>query len=167
MRMQVQSLALQGGLRIQHCHELRGRSQTQLGSGIAVPVAEAGSYSSNLTPSLGTSICRGCGPKKQKKKKTKNKKQTNKKNAQVHGKCGLIEGSANFCNIPGRSPAAGWSHLQDTCQLSEPRKMMLTKLRARIWHFFSAWSHRHPSPGPLLFSFVLEIHLFLQRFLSL
>ena len=37
----------------------------------------AGSYSSNWTPSLGTSICRGCGPKKTKRKsiREKNRKQ--------------------------------------------------------------------------------------------
>jgi len=34
----------------------------QLRSGVVV--AKVGSYSSNLTPSLGTSICCGCGPKK-------------------------------------------------------------------------------------------------------
>ena len=37
----------------------------QLGSGVAV----AGSYISDRTPSLGTSVCHGCSPKKQKKKK--------------------------------------------------------------------------------------------------
>ena len=42
-----------------------------LRSDIAVAVAQAGSYSSDLTPSLGTYICYGCGPKKQKKKKMK------------------------------------------------------------------------------------------------
>ena len=42
------------------------RSQTQLGSGVAVAVALSGSCSSNLNPSLGTSICHGCSPKKQK-----------------------------------------------------------------------------------------------------
>ena len=36
MRMQVQSQASLRGLRIWHCHELWCRSQTQLGSGIAV-----------------------------------------------------------------------------------------------------------------------------------
>jgi len=41
----------------------------QLGSGVAVAVAQAGSCSSDLTPSLGTSICHGCGPKKTEKKK--------------------------------------------------------------------------------------------------
>ena len=43
----------------------------------AVAVVQAGSYSSNLTPGLGTSICCGCGPKrtKDKKKKRKEKKE--------------------------------------------------------------------------------------------
>ena len=36
-RLQVQSLALLSGLRIQRCHELWWRSQTRLGSGVAVP----------------------------------------------------------------------------------------------------------------------------------
>ena len=35
MRTQAQSLALLGGLRIWHCHELWGKSQTQLRSGVA------------------------------------------------------------------------------------------------------------------------------------
>ena len=39
----------------------------QLGSGVDVAVAQAGSCSSNLTPSLGTSICLRCGHKKKKK----------------------------------------------------------------------------------------------------
>ena len=42
--------------------------QTQLRSGIAVVVVEAGGYSSDWTPSLGTLICRRCGPKKTKDK---------------------------------------------------------------------------------------------------
>ena len=69
MRMQVQTLAPLGGLRIQHCHERWCRSQIQLGSGIAVAVAVAGSLSSDLTPSLRTSLCHRCGYKKEKKKK--------------------------------------------------------------------------------------------------
>ena len=63
MRMQVQSLALLWGLRIWHCH-----SHTRLGSGIAAAVVQAGSYNSHLTPSLGASICYGCGPGKKKKR---------------------------------------------------------------------------------------------------
>ena len=35
-----------------------------LGSGVAVAVVPAGSCSSDWTPSLGTSICRRCDPKK-------------------------------------------------------------------------------------------------------
>ena len=51
---------LLSGLRIWRCCELWGRLQTC----IAVAVVQAGSYSSDSTPSLGTSTCRGCGPKK-------------------------------------------------------------------------------------------------------
>ena len=51
-------------LKIYCCPELQCRLQTQLGSGVAVAVVGAGSCSSNSTPSLGTSICHGCGPKK-------------------------------------------------------------------------------------------------------
>ena len=39
-----------------------------LRSSFAVAVVEPSSFSSDLTSSLGTSICRGYGPKKQKKK---------------------------------------------------------------------------------------------------
>ena len=48
-----------------HCCELWCRSQMQLGSCIAVAVAvvQASGYSSDLTPSLGTSICCRCSPK--------------------------------------------------------------------------------------------------------
>ena len=67
MRRQVWSVALFSGLRIQCCHELWCRSQMGLGSHVAVGVAC--SYSSDLTPSLGTSTCRRYGPKETKKKK--------------------------------------------------------------------------------------------------
>ena len=50
--MMVRSLASLSGLRIQHCHDLWCRSQTQLESCMAV--VQAGSCSSDLTPSLGT-----------------------------------------------------------------------------------------------------------------
>ena len=65
--MQVQSLASLSGLRIWRSRELRCRSQMRLGSRIAVAVLEARRYSSDSTPSLGTSICRECGPKKTKR----------------------------------------------------------------------------------------------------
>ena len=73
MRMQVRSLALLSGLRIQHCHKLQHRLQMWLGSSVAVAVAVASSCSSHWTPSLETSICRGCGPKRMKDKKEKKK----------------------------------------------------------------------------------------------
>ena len=38
----------------------------RLRSGVAVAVVQAGICSSDWTPSLGTFICHGCGPKKQK-----------------------------------------------------------------------------------------------------
>ena len=47
---------LLSGLRIYCCHELWCRSQTCLGSRVAVALAWAGGYSSNSTPSLATSI---------------------------------------------------------------------------------------------------------------
>ena len=69
MRTWVQSLASLSWLRIWHCHELWCRLQARLRSGVAVAVM--GSYSSYSTPSLGTSICCGSGPKKTKRKRKK------------------------------------------------------------------------------------------------
>ena len=64
MRTQVPSLASLGGLRIWCCCELWCRSQTRLRSGIVVAVAQASSYSSDWTHTLGTPMCQGCSPKK-------------------------------------------------------------------------------------------------------
>ena len=47
MRLWIQSLASLSGLRIRHCPELWCRSQTWLGSGVAMALAQAGSNSSN------------------------------------------------------------------------------------------------------------------------
>ena len=55
-------------LSIQHCSELWCRLHTRLRSGVAVPVAQAGSWSFDYTPSLGISISHMCHPKKWKKK---------------------------------------------------------------------------------------------------
>ena len=51
-------------------------SQTQLGSGVSVAMLSAGSYSSYLTLSLGTSIRHECGPKKTIQTNRKQKKDT-------------------------------------------------------------------------------------------
>ena len=45
---------------------------------IAVAVVQAGSCSSDLTPSLGTSVCRGCGSKKQNKGRKEERKKGKK-----------------------------------------------------------------------------------------
>ena len=71
MRTWVQSLASLSGLRLWHCHELWYRSQMQLGSCVAVAVAQTNSCSSDWTLTLGTSIYHRCSPKKQKNKKWK------------------------------------------------------------------------------------------------
>ena len=65
MRTQVRSLVLLSGLRIQPCCELWCRLQTQLGSCVAVAVSQASSYSSDLTPILGTSYVVGAALKRQ------------------------------------------------------------------------------------------------------
>ena len=66
MRIHVPSLASLSGLGILRCRELWCRSiATQLRSRVAVALVQAGGCSSASTLSLGTSICRGCGPKKQ------------------------------------------------------------------------------------------------------
>ena len=75
MRMRAQSLALLSGLRIQHCHELQCRPPRPPQSGIAEAVVWAGSCSSDLTPSLGTSMCcTYCLKKLEKTKQNKKKR---------------------------------------------------------------------------------------------
>ena len=69
MRLRIQSLASLSGLRIWHCCGLLCRLQMRLRSGIAVVVTWAGGYSSNWTPSLGTSCAVGVALKSKKKKK--------------------------------------------------------------------------------------------------
>ena len=96
--MWVPSLASLSGLRIRRCHELQCRSQTQLRSHIAVAVVQASSYSSDSTPSLGTSICLGCGPKKQSINQS-----TVKKKKKTHLHLDLFSkrsSAANLCCLP-------------------------------------------------------------------
>ena len=70
MRLMIRSLVSLSELRIRRCRELWCR----LGSGVAVALAKAGSYSSDWTPSLRTSVCRGCDPKKTKNTKKKKRR---------------------------------------------------------------------------------------------
>ena len=62
------------GLAQWHCHELWCRLQMRLGSGVAVAGVQAGGYSSNLTPTLGTPYAAGAALK------DKNKTKQNKTN---------------------------------------------------------------------------------------
>ena len=71
MSLWVRSLALLSRLKIWRCRELWCRLQTWLRSGVTVAVVQTSSYSSDWTPSLGTSMCHGCCPKEQKKRKKK------------------------------------------------------------------------------------------------
>ena len=73
LRLWVRSLASLNGLRIQCCCELWFRSQDRNPCCCDCSVGQH--CSSNSTPSLGTSICRGCGPKKMKKKRKNKTKQ--------------------------------------------------------------------------------------------
>ena len=62
-----------------------------LGSGVAAAVVQAGGCSSNSTPSLGTSLCQGCGPKKTGEKQTKKKEPEGgeRKRKPDRGVCGV------------------------------------------------------------------------------
>ena len=68
----VRSLASLSGLRIRRCCKLQHRLRMWLRSNIAA--AQAGNCSSDVTPSLRTSICCRCGHKKKDKKINKNQK---------------------------------------------------------------------------------------------
>ena len=71
MRIQVQSLASDSGLRIWCYHEPWCSSQMWLRSSVTVALVWAGGHGFDLTPSLGISICHGCSPKNTKKNKNK------------------------------------------------------------------------------------------------
>ena len=82
------------------CHELWCRLQMRLGSCVAVAMVQAGSCSSDWTPSLGTFI--------HLKKKKKKKKERNEvcptpckgpATQQVFNKCYLTSGPCSACNL--------------------------------------------------------------------
>ena len=54
------------------------------GFGVAVAVVQAGSYSSNWTPGLGTAIYHRCSPKKTKKKKDNDKQNHKSRKLEKH-----------------------------------------------------------------------------------
>ena len=75
MRTPVWSLTLFSGLRIRHCRELWCGPQLRLRCSILCGYGVGLQLQLYLTPSLGTSICRGYNPKKKKKKDNNNKKE--------------------------------------------------------------------------------------------
>ena len=114
MSMQVQFLASLSELRICRCYELWCRLQTSLRSGVSVAVAQASSCSSDSTPSLGTSVCRGCGPKRTKKQKAKQRNE----NPLLHQE--MIEydnSSNNLCHDAGSLLTISWylTHSPEQC----------------------------------------------------
>lgn len=56
-RMLIQSLATISGLRMQHCFRVYQTSKMSLRTNVVMAVAQANTWSSDLTPSSGTSIC--------------------------------------------------------------------------------------------------------------
>ena len=73
VKMQVRFLASLSGLSIECCCELWCRSQTQLRSGVAVAVAKASSYSSDLTPAWELLYVTGAARKSKQANKIKTK----------------------------------------------------------------------------------------------
>ena len=100
VRMWVQSLALLSRLRDQRCHELWCRLKTHLGSWVAVAVVEDSSYTSDSTPSLGTSICCGCDSKKQTKRKKNNRKMSKSLSGNRRKRLVLRLGGLRICWVP-------------------------------------------------------------------
>ena len=128
---EVQTLASLSGLGMQRCCELWCRSQTQLGSCVAVALVQASSCSSDLTPGLGTSICRGCSPKKKKKKK---------KNPLILPNPGRDSSPSPFQTTEGRtlSPL-----MAPTSTLWAPKGLRVCKEETTTasWSDFSQFSH--------------------------
>ena len=82
MRMRVQSLALLSGLRIWHCCELRCRSQTLLGSWVAMAVARPAAVVLIQPLAWELPYATECGSKKTKEDRKKKKKKKKELQAQ-------------------------------------------------------------------------------------
>ena len=148
MRTRVPSLASLSALRIQCCHELWCWLQIQLGSWVFVAVVQAGNYSSDSTPSLGTSICCRYTLKRQKKEKRMQEWRKRWSSSQALGipDLQLIHWSSGPGHCPQCSRNAprplralqGWSALART--ILDPLHRLLLNLSS------SSSSSWHPPP---------------------
>ena len=121
MRLRVESLALLSRLGIWRSCELWCRLQTWLWSWVAMALAQAGHYSSDLIPSLETSICNGSSPRNG--KKTKKKKYI--QNGNREGRYQFIMKKTVFSSADiklRQKKGRGWRH-------GEEREN-----RVRLWH---------------------------------
>ena len=96
MWLRVRSLASLGGMGIRRCQDLWCRSQTQLGSRVAVAVVWVDSCSSDSTPSLGTSICHQWGPKKRQKEKEGVEVKSSRNSEDLQSLSVLLESAEEF-----------------------------------------------------------------------
>ena len=95
----------------------------------------AGSYSSDWTTSLGTSICRGCGPRKDGKTKKKNKKERKKEKERERErerkkerkkekrKRKFLSGTVDYRSSVATTAAWVWSLAQELCYVLDAAKI--------------------------------------------
>ena len=119
-------------------------SHARLGSSVALTLAEARSFSSDLTPSPGISICYSCSPKN--KTKQKNPKQINKNKtttkiifflkkervpvvAQQVRNLTSIHGDVGSCHRQAQAQA-------QVCSITPPRKSVFVPFFLQL-HFHS------------------------------
>ena len=115
----------------------------QLGSRVAVAVAVAGSCSSDVIPSLGTSICHGCSPKKTKDEK----RQQQQKTTSVKRDWKSTMGKAQLSASQSLKGTQGWP--QESFQvISEESKRTGKMPETTDWHT-ALWFSRGGKTDPL------------------
>ena len=131
MRLGIQSLASLSGLRIQHCHELLGRSQTRLGSHVAVALIWHLAWE---TPyAVGVALK---SQNKQTKNKTKQKKQRTKllKLLTIYSCSWIMHRGENF-EVPGSGSQE--EKMEVKWEKEQARTLVLSHEHARNPIFFT------------------------------